>query len=87
MTLLSVSPRSVSSLAHELGLKRGDVEADLHHLIRSATAAGHKIVVEPARCRTCGFVFDERKLARPGKCPACRGTWVYEAQISIEAQR
>jgi len=53
--LLSTEPRSVSALARELGLKRSDVEADLRHAIRSARAAGHDVVVLPARCRACGF--------------------------------
>lgn len=81
--LLSEQPRSVSSLARELGLTRADVEEDLRHAIRSARAAGHRIEVLPARCRACGFTFDERKLTRPGKCPACRGTRVYEPQIRV----
>ena len=81
--LLSEQPRSVSSIARELGLKRGDVEDDLRHAIRSAIAAGHRVHVLPARCRTCGFTFDEQKLAKPGKCPACRGTRLFEPQILI----
>lgn len=81
--MLTETPRSVSSVARELGLKRGDVEDDFHHLIRSARAAGHTVLVEPARCRSCGFVFDTRKLAKPSKCPACRGSRILEAQISI----
>jgi predicted Zn-ribbon and HTH transcriptional regulator len=76
-------PRSVSWLARELGLKRGDVEEDLRHLIRSARAAGHEVVVEPARCKACGFTFSEDKLSKPGKCPECRATRLYEAQVSI----
>jgi predicted Zn-ribbon and HTH transcriptional regulator len=80
---LAETPRSISSIAHELGLKRGEVEEDFEHLIRSARAAGHTVVIEPACCRSCGFVFDERKLARPSKCPACRGSRILEAQISI----
>ena len=83
LTFLTDQPRSVSALARELGLKRGDVEDDLRHALRSARAAGHEIVVVPARCRSCGFTFDEAKLSKPGKCPACRGTRVYEPQISI----
>jgi predicted Zn-ribbon and HTH transcriptional regulator len=82
-SILSVEPRSVSSLARQLGLERGDVEDDLWHLIRSARAAGHRIVIQPARCRTCGFTFGEDKLSKPGKCPDCRGTWLYEAQIHV----
>lgn len=81
--LLSEQPRSVSSLARELGLKRGDVEEDLRHAIRSARAAGHRVEILPARCRACGFTFDEQKLSKPGKCPACRGTRLYESQILV----
>ncbi|HEY3042705.1 MAG TPA: hypothetical protein VGJ39_01695 [Vicinamibacterales bacterium] len=83
VALLAVEPRSVSSIARELGLRRGDVEEDLRHALRSARAAGHEILIVPARCRSCGFTFDEEKLSKPGKCPACRGTRLYEPQISI----
>jgi transcriptional regulator len=82
--LLSAQPRSVSSLARELGLTRGDIEDDLRHAIRSARAAGHRVAILPARCRSCGFTFGEEKLSKPGKCPACRGTRLYEAQIAVE---
>lgn len=84
LELLTSEPRSVSSIARELRLNRRDVEEDLRHLLRSARAAGHRIVIEPARCRACGFTFGEEKLAKPGRCPACRATRLYEAQIRIE---
>ena len=84
LALLTLEPRSVSSLARELGVRRQDVEDDLRHAIRSARAAGHRVVIEPARCRRCGFEFGEEKLLKPGKCPECRGTRLYEAQIRIE---
>jgi len=82
--LLSAQPRSVSSIARELEFRRGDVEEDLRHALRSARAAGHQVTVIPARCRSCGFTFGEEKLSKPGKCPECRGTRLYEAQIFIE---
>jgi predicted Zn-ribbon and HTH transcriptional regulator len=83
MDVLSREPRSVSSLAHEIGLSRGDVEDALRHMIRSARAAGHRVVVVPARCRSCGFVFDEDKLTKPGKCPSCRNSRIFEPQIAV----
>jgi predicted Zn-ribbon and HTH transcriptional regulator len=83
VTMLSTQPRSVSSLAREMGLRRGDMEEDLRHALRSARAAGHQVSVIPARCRSCDFVFDEQKLSKPGKCPSCRGTRLYEPQIFI----
>jgi predicted Zn-ribbon and HTH transcriptional regulator len=81
---LSHEPRSVSRLARELRLPRADVEDALLHMIRSARAAGHRIVVLPARCRSCGFIFDEGKLTKPGKCPSCRESRIFEPQISVE---
>jgi hypothetical protein len=86
LALLSTQPRSVSWLARELGFTRGDVEENLRHALRSARAAGHRIVVVPARCRSCDFTFDEGKLSKPGKCPACRGTRLFEPQIFVEPE-
>jgi len=80
---LSHEPRSVSRLARELGLSRADVEDALRHMIRSARASGHTVVVLPARCRACGFVFDEDKLTKPGKCLECRQTRIFEPHISV----
>jgi hypothetical protein len=85
--VLSQEPRSVSSLARELGMGRGDVEADLRHLLRSARASGHAVQILPARCRTCEFVFAEDKLAKPSRCPMCKGTRLFEAQVCIAGGR
>ncbi|HSL20264.1 MAG TPA: ArsR family transcriptional regulator [Vicinamibacterales bacterium] len=83
LDLLSREPRSVSSLARELGLTRKTVEDDLRHAIRSARAQGHDVEVTPARCKACGFVFADDKLTKPGRCPACKGTRVYEPMIRV----
>jgi transcriptional regulator len=83
IALLGAEPRSVSSIAREMGLRRGDVEDDLRHAIRSARARGAHVTIIPASCRSCGFVFSEEKLSKPGKCPGCRGSRLLEAQISI----
>jgi predicted Zn-ribbon and HTH transcriptional regulator len=81
--VLSQEPRTVSSIARQLGLRRNDVEADLQHALRSARAAGHQVEILPARCKACGFEFGADRLAKPGRCPACRGTRLFEAMIRI----
>ena len=83
LDLLSTEFRSVSSLARELGSTRADLEDDLHHMIRSARAAGHDIEIVPARCKACDFVFGEGKLNKPGRCPVCKGTRLFEPMIRI----
>jgi len=81
--LLSHEFRSVSSLARELGMRRGDVEDDLRHALRSARAAGHDIEIVPARCKARDFVFAEDRLLKPGRCPACKATRLFEPMIRI----
>jgi len=81
--LLSHEFRSASSLARELGMTRGDVEDDLWHALRSARAAGHDIEIVPARCKSCGFVFGEDRLLKPGRCPQCKGSRLFEPMIRI----
>jgi transcriptional regulator len=81
--LLSYEPRSVSSLAREMGTSRGDMEDDLRHAIRSARAQGHEIEVVPARCKQCDFVFGADKLSKPSRCPACKATRLFEPMIYI----
>jgi transcriptional regulator len=84
MDVLAHEPRSVSSLAREIGLPRADVEDALLHMIRSARAAGHRIVIVPARCRSCGFTFGDDRLTRPSKCPKCRNSRIFEPQIGVD---
>jgi transcriptional regulator len=81
---LLAEPRTASSLARELKLGRGEIEDELRHMIRSAVAAGHTILVEPARCKACGFTFGQDKLTKPGKCPECRSTWLFEPLLRVE---
>lgn len=81
--LLSDAPRSVSTIAREMGLRRSDVEEDLRHALRSAVAAGHRVEVIPARCKDCGFVFGDDRLTKPGRCPSCKRSRLFEAQIRI----
>lgn len=81
--LLSDEPRSASSIARQMGLRRGEIEDDLRHALRSAAAAGYGIEVIPARCKDCGFTFATDRLVKPGRCPQCKGSRLFEALIRI----
>jgi len=85
--LLAFEFRSASWLARELGMKRGDIEDDLRHALRSARAAGHDIEIVPARCKSCDFVFSEDKLSKPGRCPVCKGSRLFEPMIRLRASQ
>ena len=81
--LLTREPRTASSVAREMGLRRGEIEEDLRHALRSAAAAGYRLEIIPARCKDCGFTFDTNRLAKPGRCPSCKGSRLFEALIRI----
>lgn len=74
-------PRSLSDLAAQFGVKRKDVEDALPHILRSARAAGVRLVIVPARCKVCDFTFGEAKLTRPSRCPQCKGSSLHEPLI------
>jgi predicted Zn-ribbon and HTH transcriptional regulator len=81
--LLSYEPRSASSIAREMGLRREDVEEDLRHALRSAEAAGHRVEIIPARCKSCGFTFGTERLVKPSRCPKCKQSRLFEPMIRI----
>ncbi len=57
---------------------------DLNHLFRSLRHTEYRAVVEPARCRACGFEVSAEKLTKPSNCSECHSTWVLEPKIGIE---
>jgi predicted Zn-ribbon and HTH transcriptional regulator len=85
--MLHDQPTSLHELALLLGVHPKEVEDDLHHLIKSLKNMPYHAIIIPATCRKCGFVFHKDKLHKPGKCPACKGTWISEPLISIEERR
>jgi len=82
--LLLRNPMTLSQIARLVDESPGRVADDLNHLLRSLKHTEYKAVVEPARCRACGFEFSAEKLTKPSKCPECRSTWVQEPKIGLE---
>ena len=80
------NPMTVSQIARAVDESPGRVADDLNHLFRSLKHTGHKAMVEPARCRACGFEFSKEKLTKPSKCPECHSTWVMEPKIGIASK-
>ena len=80
---LTSGPHSPSSLSRLMGIERRDIEEELLHAIRSARAAGHGVSIVPARCKACGFLFGEDRLTKPSRCPACKGSRIFEPLISL----
>jgi predicted Zn-ribbon and HTH transcriptional regulator len=82
---LRAGPATARDLSREVGLREREVAEHLEHLRRSLAHRGERLVVEPAACLACGWVFGERaRLGRPGSCPACRSTRIDPPVFRIE---
>ena len=66
----ALTAREISS---RTGMSEKDVAEHLEHLARSAARRGERLIVEPAKCLACDFVFKTRgRLSTPGRCPECQ---------------
>ena len=82
--VLRQGPATARDLSRELGIPEGDVAGHLAHLARSLKHTGERLVITPARCLACGFVFTRRtRYTRPGHCPECRSTRTTLPEFSI----
>jgi len=84
IAILEERPISLKELALLLDCPPRDLENDLKHLFRSLRNGPSSPAITPARCRKCGFLFEEHKLHKPGKCPRCKGTWISEPLIALK---
>ena len=72
--LLSEGEMSAPDISRAIGIREKEVYEHLPHVARSAKTLKKKLVVRPAACHGCGYVFKDRKrFTPPGRCPRCKG--------------
>ena len=79
--LIQENDLSPSELAKIMEISVRDVLEDLEHISRSRKYG--KLLVQPARCLKCGYVFEPR-IKIPTKCPVCRSTWIEEPRFKLQ---
>jgi len=78
-------PCSARDLSAAIGVPEREIGNHLEHIKKTLSLSGRRLVVTPAECKKCGFVFAKReKLKRPGKCPVCKGESIREPLFAIE---
>ncbi len=82
---LAGRPLSAHDISQRAGVSEKDVAEHLEHLQRSVRAKGGRLVIKPAECLGCGYVFRDRaKLKDPGTCPKCQGSHLAASTYRIE---
>lgn len=78
-------PMTARELSAEAGVREREVYEHLDHIRRSSGKKGPALVLIPAECNKCGFVFIKRKrLTRPGRCPTCRKESITEPLFTFK---
>jgi hypothetical protein len=73
--LLAGQEMTALALSRELRVREKEVYEHLPHIARSLAAQGRRLLVRPAQCLSCGYVFESRRrLTRPSRCPMCKST-------------
>ena len=81
---LEEGPLSARDLSGLVGIPEKEVAGHLEHIRHSLHRSRRRLVVRPAECASCGFVFEKRgRLSRPRKCPVCRGESVHAPLFSL----
>lgn len=88
ISLLEGNTLSARNISSEVRISEKEVYGHLEHIQKSMAKEEVHLVVVPAECEKCGFVFKKReRLKKPGKCPACNSEKVAEPLFSITEKK
>jgi len=78
-------PLTAQDVCDILDIKsRSIVYEDIEHISRSVKRKGRQVLIRPASCGKCGYVFASRKsVKRPSRCLKCRSQWIVQPAYLI----
>ena len=81
------APKTSKDLSARAGISEKEIPGHLLHLDKSLKAKGERLVVKPAECLACNFVFKDRhRVTAPGSCPKCQSERIAPPQFHIETK-
>lgn len=84
IALLTDNEMDAKELSQTIGVREKEVYEHLPHIARSVAVKKKKLVIQPARCLTCGYVFKNRtRFTRPGRCPHCKKSHLDQPKYRI----
>ena len=84
IALLTSKEMDARELSQTTGVREKEVYEHLPHIARSVAAQKKRLIIQPARCLTCGDVFQNRtRFTRPGRCPRCKKSHLDQPRYRI----
>ncbi|MDF1539206.1 MAG: transcriptional regulator [Candidatus Thorarchaeota archaeon] len=82
-------PLTADDICRDLDIKdKSIVYEDINHISKSIKNMSKELLVQPARCGNCDFVFKVKGSAkRPSKCPQCKGQWIISPGYLIRPRK
>ena len=76
---------TVRDLSIAVHIPEKDVYEHLEHIKKSINNLKLNLIIKPAKCNHCGFLFTKReRFKKPGKCPLCRSEQIGGPRFEIE---
>jgi transcriptional regulator len=86
LDILREGPATAKALSARVRIPEKDVFPHLVHIRKTLHRGQQCLMMEPACCRACGFVFHTRaRLRKPGRCPSCQHSFLEEPVFRIQA--
>jgi predicted Zn-ribbon and HTH transcriptional regulator len=83
--LLSEAEYSALNLSQLLGIPEKEVFDHISHIRHSVVSRNKRLILNPARCIECGYVFKDRsRVTKPGRCPQCKGEHIEDPRYRID---
>jgi len=80
----SKEPLTLDEIAAMVGEEdRRKVIEDLEHIAKTVRKEGKRLLMEPARCNKCGYVFKSARVRPPSRCPRCKSEWIQPPRFTI----
>ena len=84
ISLLSDTEMSTREISGQVGIPEKEVVEHLAHIARSLASQNKKMVIAPAICLGCQYVFENRRrFTRPGRCPTCKKSHIQSQRFRI----
>jgi predicted Zn-ribbon and HTH transcriptional regulator len=83
--LLSDKELNAREISSAVGVGEKEVYTHLYHISRSVKHQRKKLIIKPAQCLGCGYVFEKRqRFTRPSRCPICKSEHIRNPMYRID---
>jgi len=88
ISVLEGQALSAKEISSKVMVPEKEVYEHLEHIQKSLNKRERNLIITPAECKKCSFVFRKRdRLKKPGKCPVCRSELISEPLFSIRKKQ